>query len=1172
MRFIAWNVHALTDVKLLQGTHLFETDDRFRGSVVFLSETRRVDTIANRFHGYTVYERPVEGPLQGPCAGRGLLMAVPDSHGYHAQQVENSEGMIGVLLRDATGLPLALLVGVYIPPQGSPQLAGPDPDLDTRFARLRTLLQQHEGVPTLIAGDFNCSQPMHATSEHALAMQALCHARDLSLCTDLPNVDLDFMHDPSACPVPSRFPMGSQLGAPSRIDHFLACQGMLDCALNTCVLPDPLQLSDHRPIYASFALPSHEQPPPSPASPRPACVKWRPGRQDDYVAALQQSRAVLETSVRALLLAGDTTAAVNTIIDTVRSAAASAGMKPVVASRKRWSLPYMDSHLLRMRRDMFDARRRGEHAEFLRLRSLLHREMRCRRRIWLRHRSRKVLGHLKHDPHFVAKQFAGKRRSLPVPLQHPQAWDGFLHNLAAPSAAPSPVVPAVGAVSEQLLQAAACLNVPFTKTEVAIAIKRLHNNKSPGFSGIPSEFFRYAEFQPPPVDGARQPPVNVLVDCLTDLVNAVFTRGVVPSQWDLSLITPVYKRGSEMNTASYRPIAVCEPLAKLYAVLLQLRLDGYLETQGLRSDAQAGFRRNLSTCHQLFLLQHFIDRYAKRQQSLYACYVDLQSAYDFVVRAVLWVCVQRKGVHGAFLHAVQSLYATPRYAMCVAGLVGGSVLSTVGVRQGCPFSPLLFAVLLDDLAAELVRGGLDGLVPCLEPTYAAVPDLPPLRRRPVPCMKYADDILMLALSLRGMQLLLTTLHHFCVSRGMLVSAPKTFLVRLVKGRQLPDESVSESGEPVMLYSHGVVPLTYGGRPLRFEPSGAKYLGLFVAPDRGVRAGITDLLHRGVGAWHAFCRRLPNLQCEPGVELSVRLYLTHVRPVLLYGSELWAVLPGAGAQRDRLEVAHHLHLASLARVPVSASKVALYMALRVLPLLEEAALRAVRFWYRLWGLPPGSFFQHVVFDNWRDACAGGVRNFAWGMRAHLAGLGFVFPADDLSRPPVVSVPDVLQRLLDRRDAAFAQLHHDPVLAPSRHVSLCAYVRYFHILPHEPVVPLYYLPLSLRACATLLRFLLGRSALPLHAGRCVRPRVPRHGRVCPLCDAGVVATEHHMIFVCPGLSSLRADRPALFADFARPALCVVQHFMRHPNRFAVAGFLLHALRAYALAAVAPVAAAD
>jgi hypothetical protein len=206
----------------------------------------------------------------------------------------------------------------------------------------------------------------------------------------------------------------------------------------------------------------------------------------------------------------------------------------------------------------------------------------------------------------------------------------------------------------------------------------------------------------------------------------------------------------------------------------------------------------------------------------------------------------------------------------------------------------------------------------------------------------------------------------------------------------------------------------------------------------------------------------------------------------------------------------------------------------------------------------------VLDNWQDTCEHGVKNFGYGMftylQQHMTTVQFT---RSFTTPPVIAMDVVRTALLARRDMDVAAFPADPLDAPSKGAVLCTYARYHHILPHEPLVPLFHLPLSAKACSILLRFMLGHSYLPLHVGR--RLGVSRCERVCGLCSMAVIADEYHMIFDCPALAQLRVDRPALFRKFSTPAAKFVQHFMRHADRFAVAGFVLAALRRYKAAVV-------
>ncbi len=94
--------------------------------------------------------------------------------------------------------------------------------------------------------------------------------------------------------------------------------------------------------------------------------------------------------------------------------------------------------------------------------------------------------------------------------------------------------------------------------------------------------------------------VWILASLLTSMLNAFFLGSSIPACVSSGLVTPIHKKGCTLDPANYRPIAVGEPLYRLYIIILNTRLVDWSEKHGLRSPSQAGFRPGRSTIHDLF--------------------------------------------------------------------------------------------------------------------------------------------------------------------------------------------------------------------------------------------------------------------------------------------------------------------------------------------------------------------------------------------------------------------------------------------------------------------------------------------------------------------------------------------------------------------------------------------
>ena len=257
--------------------------------------------------------------------------------------------------------------------------------------------------------------------------------------------------------------------------------------------------------------------------------------------------------------------------------------------------------------------------------------------------------------------------ALPAALANHSAWEAFHQGLCAP---PTVNLQPSSVQRPCTIPSSAALDADITEREVELALPKLSNGKAVGGAGWPAELLRYAAHYVTMEDGSRHK-VWVLAPLLTRFLNRCLRAGVLPPCISSALVTPIHKKGCTLDAANYRPIAVGEPLYRLYTIILNKRLVGWSEEHQLRSPVQAGFRPGQSPIHHLFTLRHFIDTARISRRPLYACFVDLQKAYDTVQHPLLWDKLESTGVGPRMLAAIRSLYSSGTLSMKVAGTAGG---------------------------------------------------------------------------------------------------------------------------------------------------------------------------------------------------------------------------------------------------------------------------------------------------------------------------------------------------------------------------------------------------------------------------------------------------------------------------------------------------------------------
>ena len=601
--------------------------------------------------------------------------------------------------------------------------------------------------------------------------------------------------------------------------------------------------------------------------------------------------------------------------------------------------------------------------------------------------------------------------------------------------------------------------------------------------------------------------------------------GHVPPSANLATVTHVFKRGDPSDTSNYRPIAVSEPLVRLYASILNARILTLTEDRALRAPSQAGFRPTLSTLHPLFTLQHFIDESSRTHVPLYCCFLDLASAYDHVHRPLLWKVLGRLGIHGRMLAAVKSLYATTSLVVKVGGRVGTPIPSLTGVKQGCPLSPTLFGLFLDGLH-RYIAAQCPHLGPALSDGTR------------VSNLQYADDVTLLACDPNHLQALIDCAVQFCKDVGLRLSPDKSKVL-----------SFPATGPAAAWSCDGV--------SLQRVPS-APYLGLTFHAKHGLLSSCASRGQQMWGAWAALQRKYAGLDCGVSLGLLACLHRACIPPVASYGCELWGLrdMPSRlAASRRKLSTGHVNMLRQISGLRKSTPPEVVFLETMGVPLPDSWLLRTVAFWNNLSNLPDTSVFKRVALDSISHALHG-ARNWASSFAKALVAVGHPFALG----PDMPSVdPLVIRRLqTERRSRMFftsTAENLDPRTCPSQGVIACTYARWFQ-RPSWARIETPFIRLSLPPSThrRFFRFRAGCSGLPIDTGRHRRPPIPRAQRHCPKCHSQSVCDEYHVIFECPALVPLRVQFSSLFTPSTRTML----GFMWQQDSYAVAMFVAHALR--------------